>query len=180
MSLGQTMLTAGFVVLMIMLTISSNRMLMESSQTVLESEAIDIAADLANSLLIEATRKKFDHYQANYGYYGVSAFTSPSSLGPESGEALTTLPDTTPFQSVSRFNDVDDYNGYTRIVDGQLIKGFKLQATVYYLASRTDLTQKNSKTVLKRIDVLVTHPQYLPRDTVRNRGGITLTRIMTY
>ncbi|MBI3005407.1 MAG: hypothetical protein HYY49_08320 [Ignavibacteriales bacterium] len=167
------MLTAGFVVLLIMLTISSNRMLMESQETVFEAEAIDIAADLANALMTEASRKKFDENQANYGTNGVNAFTSSSNLGPESGEALSSLPDVAPFQSVSKFDDVDDYNGYTRRVDGQTITGFIVSVKVYYLVSRTNLTQTTSKTMLKRVDVKAEHPNYLP-------SGFTITRIMTF
>lgn len=169
------MLTAGFVVLLIMLTISSNRMLMESQQTTYEAESIDIAADLANSLMMEATRKKYDENQAAYlTNPNVSVFTSSSSFGPtEFGEEVSPIPDVVPFKSVSKFDDVDDYKGYRRVVDGQTIKGFSVTANVYYLASRTNLTKTTSKTVLKRIDVTVTHPLYIP-------NGFMISRILTY
>ena len=97
MGLGQTMLTAGLLVLMIMITISANRMLMDSSMTAYEAESINIAADLANSLIMEATRKKFDEGQANYGTLGVNAFTAAASFGPESGEALSVTGERRPF-----------------------------------------------------------------------------------
>ena len=172
MGLGQTMLTAGFVVLLIMLTISSNRMLMESQQTTYEAESVDIAADLANSLMMEATRKKFDENQANYTG-SASAFTAAASLGPESGEAVSPLPDLAPFESATKFDDIDDYKGYTRTVDGQTIKGFSVTANVYYLVSRTNLTQTTTKTLLKRIDVTVSHPLYIP-------NGFIISRILTF
>ncbi|MEK7669907.1 MAG: hypothetical protein AAB330_01575, partial [Bacteroidota bacterium] len=86
------MLTAGLLVLLIMITISANKMLMDSSMTAYESESINIAADLAYSLITEATRKKFDENQASY-VGNVSVFTASTSFGPESGEALSVTPD---------------------------------------------------------------------------------------
>lgn len=173
MGLGQTMLTGGLLVLMIMITISANKMLMDSSKTAYEAESINIAADLANSLMTEATRKKFDELQANYAG-NASAFTSSASFGPESGEALSVTPDVAPFQSVTRFDDLDDYHGYQRTVDGQSLKGFKITAQVNYVVSRTNPnTNTTSKTLLKRIDVTVSHPVYIP-------SGFSLTRILTF
>ena len=180
MGLGQTMLTAGLLVLLIMITISANKMLMDSSMTAYESESINIAADLANSLITEATRKKFDEGQANYGTLGVNAFTTASSFGPESGEALTTVPDVAPFQSVLKFDDVDDYHGYSRIVDGQSLKGFKITAKVSYVTlSSQHIVNTTSKTALKRLDVTIEHSLYMPMRPDSTRG-FTITRILTY
>jgi hypothetical protein len=171
MGLGQTMLTAGLLVLMIMITISANRMLMESSMTAYEAESINIAADLANSLIMEATKKRFDEYQ---GSYNLASLTTATSFGPEAGEALSVTPDVAPFQSVLKFDDVDDYHGYTRIVDGQSMKGFKITAQVsYVMLSSQQIQNTTTKTALKRLDVKVEHSTYIP-------AGFTITRIVTY
>ena len=173
MGLGQTMLSAGFLVLMIMITISANRMLMESSQTAYEAESVNIAADLANALITEATRKKFDHNQASY-VGNVNVFTASANFGPESGEVLSVIPDVAPFKSVSKFNDIDDYHGYVRNVDGQSLKGFVITAKVSYVKDRFTPDQNVTyPTLLKRIDVTVTHPLYIP-------SGFSLTRILTF
>lgn len=176
MGLGQTMLTAGVLILMIMITISANRMLMESSMTAYEAESINIAADLANSLVMEATRKKFDENQAAYlTNPNVSVFTPASNFGPiESGEAFSPIPDVAPFQSVTKFDDIDDYHGYVRIVDGQSMKGFKITAQISYVTlSSQQIMNTTLKTALKRIDVKVEHSTYIP-------AGFTITRIVTY
>src|SRR5574341_1456173 len=167
------MLTAGFIVLLIMLRISSNRMLMESQQTTYESEAIDIAADLANSLLTEATKKSFDEKVDYTVAQSASNMTSVGSLGSETGESFSPVPDVAPFQSVSKYDDVDDYKGYRRTVDSQTMKGFLLTADVYYVTQSNTDQASSSQTFFKRIDVRVTHPTYIP-------NGFTLSRIMTY
>ncbi len=180
MGLGQTMLTAGLLVLLIMITISANRMLMDSSMTAYESESINIAADLAYSLITEATRKKFDENQLSYAG-NVSVFTASTSFGPESGEALSVNPDVAPFQSVIKFDDLDDYHGYKRIVDGQSLKGFTITAKVSYveLNGSRQIVNTTAKRALKRIDVKVEHPFYMPMRPDSTRG-FTITRILTY
>ena len=179
MGLGQTMLTAGLLVLLIMITISANKMLMDSSMTAYESESINIAADLAYSLITEATRKKFDENQASY-VGNVSVFTASTSFGPESGEALSVTPDVAPFQSVLKFDDVDDYHGYSRIVDGQSLKGFKITAKVTYVTiSSQQIVNTTSKRALKRLDVTIEHSLYMPMRPDSTRG-FTITRILTF
>lgn len=162
MGLGQTMLTAGVLVLLIMLTISANRMLMESAQTSYESEAITLAADLANSLLAEIGRKDYNA-SVTYGYYqNTSEFTASSSFGPNSSEAFA-LPDTsTPYKSIARYSDVDDYHNYQRIANGGTIKGFLLTVKVYYVSPLSPGDVNSSSTYTKRVEVTATHSIYLP------------------
>jgi len=180
MGLGQTMLTAVLLIMVIIISISANKMLMDSSLTTYESESVNIASDLANSLMAEVTRKKFDENQANYGSQGTNAFTIPSGFGPlEASEAFSPIPDVAPFKSLTKFDDIDDYHGYVRIVDGQSMKEFKITAQVSYVTLVSQQIQNTTtRTALKRIDVTVSHPLYIPIDSTHS--GFTLTRILTY
>ena len=73
-----------------------------------------------------------------------------------------------PFQSKPKFNDVDDYNGYTRIVSSPRLGDYTVKDTVYYV-SGTDLDSlSNTQTWWKKVEVKVTHPNLLIPGTVKS------------
>ena len=169
MGLGQTMITLGIFILLIMSVISANRMINENLQAQLQTQAMATSATLANDLLLEILGKKFD--SSSDEPLGLitspsTSFTAPSSLGPNATEvANCPQPDssyTGAFRSITAYSDVDDYHGYRRIVTANGITGFKLDVVVYYVASGTpDTKTTTSATNFKRIQVTVTHDQFL-------------------
>jgi hypothetical protein len=108
-------------------------MLIEGETTRLEGQAINLASDLAYSLIREAMSKKFDEDAVTTYYQYASEFTPTSKLGPSSSEVISPLPDRTPYKSLPRFDDFDDYNGYERVADTPTIKGFLIKSKVYYV-----------------------------------------------
>ncbi len=172
MSLGQTMLTAAFLVLVTILVLNANTLVINSEQETYEGEAFDLATNYAQALLNEIGRKKYDQYAIDTLYQAPSAFTPAGSLGPESGEVITPWPDVAPFKSFTTYNDVDDYNGYVRTIDSEIIKGFQVSAVVYYVTQANTNTKSTTQTYLKRIDVSVQHPSYLKT--------VTFSTIATY
>ena len=187
MNLGQTMITMGMFILLVMSVISANRMLMENTATGLQTEALRESATIANDLFSEAQSKKFDENADSSGSQAQSAFSSPSGgsgseWGPSNAErsAVGTMPDssrTNNFHSLAAFDDVDDYNGYTRTINadttnGIRIGGYLVTVRVYYVdPSNTELAV-NHQTFFKRIEVDVEHAQYLPK--------ITYSSLMAY
>ncbi len=95
MGTGQTMITAGFFVLLIASVISANRMIRESTTNTYEGDAVNLAVDIAKSVISEAYRKKFDEKQIGSVYQAATDFTAPSALGPSSTETIATLPQAT-------------------------------------------------------------------------------------
>ena len=158
--MGQTMITSAFFVLLIASAINANRLIMESTQSTYEADATNLAVDIARSVITEAYKKKFDDRYVDSVYQVPSDFTAPSSLGPSISEVFTPSPDRVPYQSPSRFDDVDDYHGYTRTVDAADIKGFIVTVEVYYIDPST-YVRTTVQTYLKRINVSVEHPVYL-------------------
>lgn len=147
------------------LVISVNRMVIESEEDELTAQATNLAPDMAAALINEALKKNFDVYTGtNAPTY---QFSLPSQLGPSLSEAsAVTLPDSAtpshPYRSIAGYGDFDDYNGYVRIVDTPLIKGFIVRCTVYYVqASDLDTKYTAQQTYFKRMVVTVEHPQYL-------------------
>jgi hypothetical protein len=159
------MITLGMFILLIMSVISANRMINENLQAQLETQAMATSATVANDLLLEILNKKFDASSDALGSQSPSDFTGTPDLGPSATEqANCPQPDssyTGAFRSIAAYSDVDDYNGYERIVTANGITGFKLEVVIYYVVSGTPDTKTTSKTNFKRIQVTVKHDQFL-------------------
>ena len=192
MNLGQTMITMGMFILLVMSVISANRMLIENTETSLQTEALSESATIASDLFEEAQSKLFDQFvDTNRTNQSPSEFSPPtggSSLGwgPSSEEqaAVGPLPDTIGYgrsaRSIAAYGDMDDYNGYTRIVmadstQGIRIGGFLVTVQVKYVDPNLtpdpvtkELITVNYQTNMKTIQVAVEHPQYLPSITYRS------------
>jgi hypothetical protein len=180
MNLGQTMITMGMFVLLVMTVISANRMLMQNTETTFQAEALQESASIANDVFQEAQSKKFDEFADSTGTQTPSSFSSPSGgssseWGPSSAErvAVGPMPDssyTGNYRSVNAFDDVDDYNGYTRIVSadstqGIRIGGYLVTVRVFYVDPSNTEVEVSYQTFFKRIEVDVEHRQYLPKIT---------------
>lgn len=170
------MITTAFLSLLVLSAITVNRMLIESKQAEYTTEAYSQSIEIAHDLLVEATSKKFDENANATGTQKTSDFTGAVSLGSEgTPEAITSPPDTYPFQSMTKFDDIDDYNGYTRTVDGPTITGFTARAEVYYVNVTSPHAKTTSRTYMKRIIVTVTHPLYID-----SLSSFTMSRYVTY
>jgi hypothetical protein len=155
------MLMVMFFGLLMVMFINAYRTLSDADTTLMTSEAVKTATDLGRSLMSEILTKKFDRFSnPAAAQYNNSSFTPPGSLGRESGETIT-LPDRNPYQSIGNYNDVDDYNGYTRLVDSTNgLNGFKDSVVVYYV----DVNGTKSTLSIqwyKQIEVWITQNPYL-------------------
>ncbi|MBI3586444.1 MAG: hypothetical protein HY088_04885 [Ignavibacteriales bacterium] len=190
MSMGQTMITAAFLALLIASAINVNRMLVESAQSGYEAEAYDLAVGIAQDLLVEATSKKFDENATTTPGVTQSTSAFSTTMGPDGTEKSNIVPwpdssSTNAFKSKMYYTDVDDYNGYQRTVDTKTISGFKVSAEVYYVTGTNLDIKTTSRTYFKRIDVYVGHSLYLvrknvPADDPRYFQAVTYSRLKTY
>jgi hypothetical protein len=187
MNLGQTMITMGMFVLLVMSVISANRMLVQNAETGLQTEALTESATIANDLISEIQSTLFDERvdttrtnqnPADFSFPQAGAF----EWGPSSAElaAVGPLPDDNShgqYRSVNAFDDVDDYNGYTRIVNADTLNGIRIggylvTVRVFYVDPNNPDVAINAQTNVKRIEVDVEHPIYLPK--------ITYSSLMSY
>jgi hypothetical protein len=190
MNLGQTMITMGMFVLLVMSVISANRMLVQNAETGLQTEALTESATIANDLFSEMQSTLFDdlvdtsrtnQVPANFSFPD-TLYPPPSEWGPSHAElaAVRPLPDDNSqgqYRSVNAFDDVDDYNGYTRIVsadtlNGIRIGGYLLTVRVFYVDPNNPDVAINAQTNVKKIEIDVEHPIYLPK--------ITYSSLMSY
>ncbi len=164
MNLGQSLLTTAALIIITLVVISANRLILESQQDELMGEAYHMASEIANSMLMEASKKVFDPNPWYSGYSASDCFTPVYMLGPNSTEqAAVPLPDRYPFKSIAGYSDFDDYNLYTRVVDTPLITGFQVRDSVFYVSSGNADVPNGYPTALKKMIVTVTHSLYLPK-----------------
>jgi hypothetical protein len=186
MNRGQSILAILALIVITVLVVNANRVVTQSLQEELKGEAYNQAGEIANDLINEAMRTKFDdptvvHYLNGNPYYPYklyafyqswSDFTSPGLLGPTTSVGNASNPDRYPYKSIG-YDDFDDYNGYCRIVDTPIMTGFVINCTVSYVDSTNLNTPVNYRTYCKRLVVKVMQPTYL-RDT------LFFSTIMTY
>jgi hypothetical protein len=175
MGLGQTMLSVAFLVLLTIAAMNANKMIVDRDRDFYEQEAYKQAAILANSLLSEIVTKDFDEYasSSDAGYASVSSFSTSMGSGYSYYVNPGGAPDnTTPYRSVSStyFNDIDDYDLYTRTATSGDLTGFLLSVSVFYVSS-TDLeTPAPGPTYFKKIIVTVTNTNYIQKRDINGDG----------
>ncbi len=179
MGLGQTMLTSMFLVLLSLAAISANRLILDRESSYYEEEAYKQSAILANALLQEIVRKKYDSGidTSSWGYTSTTSFLLSTDLGPSWAAAAYVnpggAPDTFPYRSINdssanlNFDDIDDYKGYKRSANAGPLTGFLLSVDVYYVRlSGSTYVKTSTRQYFKQIDVFVKNPKYL-KDSLR-------------
>jgi len=173
MNTGQMLLVIFALVLLASVSLSINRMLIDKTTVMLAAEANQNAISIAQTMLDEIMTKSYDLATAPASgirprdggnkIYDSTKFTAASGLGPSSAEvssvSLPEPPDTvTPYKSISKYNDVDDYDDYTRKAYSSLLGTFTVIDTVYYVVESSPNVKSSSPTFYKKITVTVRHP----------------------
>ncbi len=153
MNSGYTLMSIGALLLFMMAAINANRVVVDSDSEALKSEQYVECASIVRSIFGEIRLKKYDQLAPDTTtVVNPASFTLPATLGPEMGE-LFTLPDTGVFKSASMYNDIDDYNGYTRIVVTPTASD-TVSVQVSYVDS-INFNTSATRTYLKKIAVTV-------------------------
>ena len=157
------MLILGALVLLAGVTLGVNNMLLSKTTTMLETEAALNSIALGQSMIDEIMTQAFDAKTADgTRVYNVSDFTAPGGLGPNGTESsnvpLPEPPDTAhPYKSFKYYNDIDDYNGYTRLAFTTM-GTFTITDTVYYVQLTSPDVKTMTQTFAKKVIVTVRHP----------------------
>ncbi len=146
MNTGQTILTVGALMLLSTMILSINNSFYTTSGVLLSTQSGIIAVSLGSSMLEQIEGMAFDNATDNNSVTSTSSLTVPSALGPEAGEVDTS------------YNDVDDFNGYTKIDSTLPAARFTTHVTVYYVASSSPDVKSSIATWNKKIIVSVSSP----------------------
>lgn len=167
MRLGETILMIMFLVLTMIMIVNALKNMNDADIQVLTAEAYKTAVDLGQSLMAEIVLKKYDQISDTTTVQGPPQYPRyfSSVLGPDGTAEQITLPDVSPYQSIPKYNDVDDYNRYSRITDSTNGLGrFRDSVLVYYVFMNNPPTVYTSVWWFKRIEVWVTQDTYLKKN----------------
>ncbi len=142
MHTGQMLLVLGALVIFSMLALSMNSSILTSTETSIETESIRTATDIAQSMTAEITSKSFDHATTNGTVDDIMDFTAPDLLGPES-------------ESYPNYNDVDDFDGFSKTVTTPRLGDFTINVQVKYVPRNNPDQVVYYRTKMKRIRVVV-------------------------
>ena len=160
MNTGQMLLALGALALLSFLVLRVNSTQINSMDNMQNTKYGLVAVSLASSVLEDASRRAFDDKTINSAVTATTSLTSPSNLGTESGEVYST------------FDDVDDYNNYTRLDTTTKVAVFNIACKVEYVDTTNPNQASGVATWHKRITVKVTSKSI--KDTV------TLSQIFSY
>jgi hypothetical protein len=159
--MNQMLFVIGAIVLLGVASLGVNYMLLSKTTTMLQAEASLTAISMAQTMIDEVMSQSFDEVTANGTLiYDSTKFTPQNQLGPSSTESShVPLPDTaSPFNSIQYYNDVGDYNNYSRISSTPLLGQFTIVDTILYVQESDPDSLSTGQTFFKKILVTVRHP----------------------
>ena len=145
--------------LLSVLVLRVNRTILSSGTVVSSSKLGLTATSLAMSYMDEIKSKAFDEYTVGKAASDSTKFTSANNLGPETSETYST-----------KFDDIDDYNGFDTTIAVQVDTNFKpdtfeICCSVVYVSTSNPNIISGTQTWSKKISVYVTND--LMTDTVK-------------
>jgi hypothetical protein len=145
MSNIQSILAVGSIFILSLTSLSFNGALLQTNTVEIENKVYLTAFSLADDLIEEIKLKAYDEKTLTFPTVNRSTLTSAGSLGKE-GE-------TYPY-----YDDIDDYNGFTRDADEPHAEKYHIAVKVYYVSETDPDTKSTTQTFHKRVDVTVSSP----------------------
>lgn len=142
----QSFLTIGGLLLLSLTSLRFNQAILETSTTDVESKVYLTAFSLADDMLEEIKCKSFDESTIQFPTTNTASLTSSANLGHETGETY------------SSFDDVDDFNGYSRAIDAPHAEGYNVTCTIQYVDGNNPDNVISSQSFYKKATITVTSP----------------------
>ena len=153
MSNIQSMLAIGSLFLLSLVSLNFNSALLHSNTAELENKVYLTAFSLADDVIEEIKQKAFDEKTVVFPTVNPLTLTPSQSLGAESGEIY-------PY-----YNDIDDYNNYSRDADAPHSEKYHISTKVYYVSETNPDLKSSTQTFYKKVDVTVSSP-YLNNNVI--------------
>jgi hypothetical protein len=141
MSSGQSMLVLGATVLFALISLRFNTAMLENTTLEIQNKVNLTAFSLADDLIEEIKEKAFDAKTVDFQAIAPEQLTPAYSLGHAGGEYWP------------NFNDIDDYNGYSKSVDLPHAEGYTVTSSVKYVDS--DGSELSTQSFYKKVTVTV-------------------------
>lgn len=150
MSSGQNILVIGALSILTLLIISFYNSESTKYIMTLDNEAIITATGLGQIVIEQISSKHFDEKIINNYFWVPDSLTSPLDLGAEEDETELAL-----------FDDVDDFNNYSRKDSLDRLGKFNISVVVNYIKKEEPDSIVNVRTFYKLATVSVTNPYLL-------------------
>lgn len=172
---GELLQTMAAIVIFGLILMSANRMIQRNTMMQVEGELEQEVVALAQDIIEESRTLEFDeNSQGEVPPTKIPAdFTSPGSLGPESGD------DSDGDGTVQRdeFDDFDDYHNWKDTLETAHGRFF-LDTEVYYV-DKTNYEKSNVETTFKKIRVNITN-EFLQKSNASDPTNYYLEFIRNY
>lgn len=159
--MGNYILAIGGLIIFSIFSLITNSSIVNNKNLSMESEFVITAASLAQSVIEEAKSKSFDQQTVIDTVTVLESLSSVSGVEGLEGSQVS-LPDImsdNKFKSASFYNDVDDYNGYKRVIDLPNSCPYTISVQVNYVSSTPPYTTNViNRTWLKKMTVIVESP----------------------
>ena len=142
----QQILTIASIFLLSTLILNVHSATTERLTTMYSNESVIAASGIAQSIIDELQTKGFDEKTLIKMVTKTDSLTQADYLGKDAGETIST-----------QFDDIDDYNTYTRTDSLNRMGRFDTKVLVYYVDKNSPDTKSSARTFTKRVDVLITN-----------------------
>jgi len=147
MSNINSFISIGSILLLSLISLRFNSTVLENNIVETENKIYLTAFSLADDMIEEIKGKAFDEETVEWHSITESELTSTEAFGPDAGEV-----------SVSDFDDIDDYNGYSKAVSLPHAENYTVITTVDYVTAADQNVTSVPQTFFKRISVSVSSP----------------------
>ena len=163
MNSGQQLLVLAAIILLSIFILRVNSTQSNSTKNIVTNAAIIKATGIAQSLLEQVQTEAFDSATVSKSVTSSASLTPVARLGPDPGET-----------TVTKFNDVDDYNNYTDSVTIGTNDIFNFKVTVNYAVKMNPDVSSSVPTYSKRVNVFVYNKYLKLIDTLK------LSKVISY
>lgn len=141
-------LSIGAIALLALISLRFNSTVLETKTTEIENKVYLTAFSLADDLLEEIKQKAFDEETVEWRAITTSELTNSNSFGPvDPGES-----------SPIDFDDIDDYDQYSKSVSLPHAENYTVTSTVDYVTEGNQNIISSTQTFYKRVTINVASP----------------------
>lgn len=142
----QSMLSIGALTILSFVSLRFDSSVLQNSTVETENKVYLTAFSLADDLLEEIKQKAFDANTVQFPITNPSGLTPSAGLGPANWE------------SYPNFNDIDDFNNFTKGVSAPHAENYSIKCKVWYVNGDNPEQMMTTQTFYKRVRITVSSP----------------------
>jgi hypothetical protein len=146
MSNAQSILSIGALLFLSLISLRFNSSALQNATVEVENKVYLTAFSLADDLIEEIKQKAFDAATVDFPTTNPADLTSAENLGHGSWEVYP------------NFNDIDDFNGYSRTISVPHAENYNVSCQVWYVSDIDPNKKVMTQTFYKKTEVTVTSP----------------------